>query len=272
MPDVSKDLVELLVYVILPESVDCLANHVLGISHFSFHTKASWVARLTVRSWMLEEGKAENPEEGKEALSSGEKSKALGRGLHLSKSHQGKEDDPIVLPGRLLPALKQLDKTRYDEHNLRPMRVVLRVSSIITSTNSFGDFSKTAIISKIIPGSKLRRAGEKAQQLWRIFVHQPQTARCLVFLLLLGMLCQEIAKQFRDAANYFVNILNLDVSLRRNILVPCLHTLINNFNNRIVFSEAISTTSNIRIPSGHCGWFCGAWSLFTSCRTVSMRP
>lgn len=64
----------------------------------------------------------------------------------------------------------------------------------------------------MMPGSKLRYAGEKAQELWRIFVHQPQTARCLVFLLLLELLIQEIEKQYMDAAAYLIGKLNLDVS------------------------------------------------------------
>ncbi|KXX80757.1 hypothetical protein MMYC01_203952 [Madurella mycetomatis] len=78
------------------------------------------------------------------------------------------------------------------------------------STTAFGDFSKTTIITKILSGSKLRRAGEEAQRIWRVFVHQPQTARCLVYLLLLGLFCQEIAQQYSKAADYFAKTLKLD--------------------------------------------------------------
>jgi hypothetical protein len=200
MPDVSKDVVELLVYVLLPDSVDCLANHVLGFSRFSLHTKARWVAKVTVRGW-----KCEKHEENRfsEAPGSGTQSP--------SKSHHGNEDR-IYLPEDLKEGLKKLDKRKYKDYMDQPKMVVSTISSIITSTNVFGDFSKTAIISKIIPRSKLRSAGEKAQELWQRFVHQPQTARCLVFLLLLGLLCQEIAKQYEEAANYFVDILKFDVS------------------------------------------------------------
>ncbi|KAK3306496.1 uncharacterized protein B0T15DRAFT_142763 [Chaetomium strumarium] len=106
-------------------------------------------------------------------------------------------------------ALEQLSRTdEYEaiKEKAKSKMLVLNASSVVLSTSPFGDFSKMTIISKILPGSKLRRAGDEAQKLWRLFVHQPQTARCLVFLLLLGLLCQEIAKQYNIAVDHLVSI------------------------------------------------------------------
>ena len=177
----SKELVELLVFVLHPESVDCLANHLLGFSRYSSHAKEPWLARITLRSWRLEDY----------------------AGDWACSENEG---DPILVPDKVKEALmnSKLDPAK---------RVAPPLSSIVISTNAFGDFTKTTIVSKIMPGSKLRYAGNKAQELWRMFVHQPQTARCLVFLLLLELLILEIEKQYRDAADYLIGILRLDVGL-----------------------------------------------------------
>ncbi|KAK5652663.1 hypothetical protein OQA88_10257 [Cercophora sp. LCS_1] len=84
------------------------------------------------------------------------------------------------------------------------------------STNPFGDFSRTTIVPRVIPGSKLKFATEKAQDLWRTFVHQPQTARCLVFLLMLEVLVEEIENQYHGAAAYLIDKINLNDNLLGN--------------------------------------------------------
>jgi len=42
--------------------------------------------------------------------------------------------------------------------------------------------------------------------------HQPQTARCLVFFLLLGKMCEVITVCYEEAMNTLSSILKLDVS------------------------------------------------------------
>ena len=189
------DLVETLVFVIHPESVDCLANHLLGLSRFSCHADEPWLARITLRSWHLADA---------EPIPASE--------TDLGWANSKREDDPIQLPEQFEMALEKLDLAKYKEHLKNPKRIVLALSSLVISTNPFGDFSRTSIVSNIIPGPKLRYAGGKAQNLWRMFVHQPQTGRCLVFLLFLGLLAQEIEKQYIDAAGHLIGNWNLKVS------------------------------------------------------------
>jgi hypothetical protein len=53
---------------------------------------------------------------------------------------------------------------------------------------------------------------EHAQIVWQKFIHQPQTGRCLVFLLVAGQLCQKITKTYKDSIDRLTSILELDVS------------------------------------------------------------
>jgi hypothetical protein len=121
------------------------------------------------------------------------------------------DDEPIFLPQTLKKSLEMVSKSMSKKEEDEPHQVVLKVSSIIISTNRFGNFSKCSVITDLIFDCKLRKLAEVMQELWQKFIHQPQTARCLVFFLILGLLCQEIARRYEDAMNHFVRLLNLGV-------------------------------------------------------------
>jgi hypothetical protein len=171
----------------------------LGFSRFFCHTGEPWLARITLRSWHLEDY---------------DQAKWNTTVKPEAWANSRKEDNPIQLPKKFEKALEKLDPDKYKEHRGQEHTkiIVLSLSSMVISTNPFGDFSRTTIVSNIVSGPKLQHAGNKAQELWHMFVHQPQTARCLVFLLFLGLFAQEIEKQYIDAANHLIGNWNLDVS------------------------------------------------------------
>lgn len=101
------------------------------------------------------------------------------------------------------------------------------VASIILSTNSFGDFSKCTAVAEFIDHGKMNDIAKEARQLWQKFIHQPQTARCLVFFLLLGKICKALTEQYVDAIYKLSCLLPLDVGLhltRVEALVHCHQT------------------------------------------------
>jgi hypothetical protein len=51
-----------------------------------------------------------------------------------------------------------------------------------------------------------------ARKLWQQFVHQPQTGRCFVFILVLGKMVQKITETYNVSINKLTSILELDVS------------------------------------------------------------
>lgn len=88
----------------------------------------------------------------------------------------------------------------------------LDVSSVVISTNSFGDFSKVTVVSELISEDDMKEIVESARKLWQKFIHQPQTARCLVFFLLLGEMCQKITLNYNEAIKRINFISQLNVS------------------------------------------------------------
>lgn len=200
----SKTQLQLLAYVLHPESIDCLNSHILRVSEFSCQKQDAWVARITLRSWSRQElsqiGSAASPVPVNKT--------GLDRFLSV-------EDDLITLPHHLEEPLRAVNNLSFDPTTSHC--VDLKISSITLSSNAFGDFSKCSIISEIIPPDKLKKLGEDARELWQKFTYQPQTGRCLIFLMTLGLLCQEIARESRDAMDYFVRILDLDVSCASSV-------------------------------------------------------
>jgi len=140
------------------------------------------------------------------------------KGIKASEDDDYSVDDrPIFLPDNLKESLKGFDPSTFEEEVQHPSQVELNVSSFVIKTNDFGDFSKCSIISEIIPNPRLRRLGYEAQIIWQRFIHQPQTARCLVFLLILGLMCQEMAGRFKEALRYFVSVTHLNVSRQLSV-------------------------------------------------------
>jgi hypothetical protein len=133
------------------------------------------------------------------------------------------EEMCISLPESLAKALRRLDKdgsrirnqltpsTENTEEAVLLYRAVPKASSIIISTNPFGDFGKCSVISEILTEPTMVHLCEKAKEVWQKFVHQSQTGRCLIFLLFLASTCQAMAIQYEVALGYFVRLIKLDV-------------------------------------------------------------
>jgi hypothetical protein len=196
---IPREVLELLVYVIHPESAACLGDHVLNLSSFSCRTGDTWVASITLRSWRVESEPVEKNKKGK----------------RIEKREDLSDTSPEDCHDFRLPLnLKQVwvQKKGVGEDTIfKP-----EVSSIVLSTNSFGDFSKCTVVSGLFPDNKRDEKMESivkdARILWQKFIHQPQTARCLVFFLVLGKFCHEITDHYEKAIEKLSSILKLDVS------------------------------------------------------------
>ncbi len=219
VPDKSRDILELLVYVIHPESAACIGNHILKFSQFSCQRRDTWVASITLRSWRKgSKPQADKTAIGKQTDTAKAKKKTHWRTRYpekedvASKRRMGpfqpgfSDDNPISLPTKMKSAWK--DVAGIDENLI----FELDMSSIIMSTNSFGDFSKCTIISELLDENQMKSIVEAARKLWQKFVHQPRTARCLVFFLLLGELCKQITEHYEENIKTLTYILKLDVS------------------------------------------------------------
>jgi hypothetical protein len=187
---------DLLAHVIHPESAACLGNHIIRFCQFSCRKGETWVASITLRSWRVDSNGPPSDDDQSQAF---------------------KDDEPIYLPQKFkkvwgYASQKKKKKLGLEKLNLEELSFELDVSSIVISTNAFGDFSRCTVVSKLIGNDDMKDIVQEARQLWQKFIHQPQTARCLVFFLVLGKICQRITQNYKKAVELLTSILELNVS------------------------------------------------------------
>ncbi|KLU80931.1 hypothetical protein MAPG_00027 [Magnaporthiopsis poae ATCC 64411] len=183
----SRDIMGLVVYVSHPESAACLNSHLLKFPRFDCLNGDMWKARITLRSWQWPEGQIRRRSRAPVKSAPVEPLPCTGEYTY---------DESICLPDHLKAGLH----AHQPEFNVNYQ---LKVSSFVLSTTLLGDFSKCTIFSDLIPEQEAEQLAKDSAEIWEIFVHQPQTARCLVFLLVLAKLCQEIASDCETAIYHF---------------------------------------------------------------------
>ncbi len=196
-----RSLVDLLFYVVHRAGGTNFGNHCFNFPNFYCDTRETWVAGITLRNWAVS-GTGPSPTETRSTFA---------------------EEEPIYLPQHLRTTWERADleevwkgkdaKTKFCL--LETLSFELETSSIIVSTNRFGDFSKCTVISDLISNDDMKLIVEEARKIWSIFIHQPQTGRCLVFLLVLGFLCRSIEKEYDQGIGILTPILSLNVSTNR---------------------------------------------------------
>jgi hypothetical protein len=69
-------------------------------------------------------------------------------------------------------------------------------TSLVISTNPFGEFGKCTVISKIVPELTYLNVARQVFTLRAVFAYLPSVARCLIFLAFLGTLCDGMSTQY----------------------------------------------------------------------------
>ncbi|KAI1158017.1 hypothetical protein F5B18DRAFT_642755 [Nemania serpens] len=190
----KESIVQMLVFVIHPEAATGLSNHVLHVPRFSFLKGPAWTTSITLGSWMLTDRKLDTLQQ---------------QNVLMAKEF-------IQLPDELKRELQKEESPKDEYSALKFLRrsdsgVSFSLSSVILSTNAFGDFSRCTIISEGVDDDlksdrdELRELVEISNETWQLFVHQPQIGRCLVFLHVLGMLCTRLCENYRGTIAEFAS-------------------------------------------------------------------
>ncbi|PVH70672.1 hypothetical protein DL98DRAFT_618564 [Cadophora sp. DSE1049] len=198
----DKSLVVHFIYVFHPESADAFSDNIFKISQFSCTNRDMWVTNITLKSWSFARTQWSFPERPCQA-------KQAFYGPTLVKTDVS-ADELIELPLYLHKALGEFQQAIHDREDKFPGQIRFSSSSIVLSTNNFGDFSKCSIISELISEATLKQLEKELPILWQRFIHQPQTGRYLVFLLILGYLCHAIALELQEAVDFLTTIINIE--------------------------------------------------------------
>ncbi|KAH8901092.1 hypothetical protein GQ53DRAFT_814577 [Thozetella sp. PMI_491] len=194
----SIDLNDAMIYVVHPEAATCIGNHQLRFSRFACQRGQTWVSHITLRYWR--------------PCTEGTSTDVI--------APQVSADDAVksLIDDRAIPLPSNLANIWRDKVESNDLRFVPEVSSMIISTNDFGDFSKFTIFSDLLDNDKGETEAlvEEARKVWQKFVHQPQTARCLVFFLVLGKIVSKITSHYEGALRHIRRIQDLDTTFKRS--------------------------------------------------------
>jgi hypothetical protein len=183
-------LLEAFAYMWHAELLDGFEDHFGDVSTFS-HTPSlenTWTARITLFHWGI------SPFEERNVPGKEEK--------HLANSVFPSEKTFIKPRERRRPLSRHIARLDGGDRETESPKQVHYISkkpestTIVMTTNALGDFVKCSIVSRIVPEHSLHLFSRDASEVWSMFVNQPQTARCLLFLLLLGVVCEAIAAKF----------------------------------------------------------------------------
>ncbi|KAK4121815.1 hypothetical protein N657DRAFT_98270 [Parathielavia appendiculata] len=227
----APGLLKLLLYVLHPEMIEGFKNHVMKVSRFGRPNATDGVvAHITLRSWSrstaalpphhhMEEDKIEFPEQLKGTLDrvrKKEEPRLMGEEkIKRTNEHVKIERDAVAiqdescLGGANATAVNRGSGKGNDGEKDLPI-FELKVSSVGISTNEFGDFSKCSVITDLVDETDLIELGDTIQDIWDSFIHQPQTGRFLVFAVILGCLCERMAREYRQLIKEFFEEMNLD--------------------------------------------------------------
>ena len=192
----TRPLVKAFVYMWHTESMDAFDNHLGTLSQFSSTRKDSWICQVTLMYWSLAQAPTSSSDNGS-----------------ATETVQGYSEDgrkPYKFPPKDLREKKKKGTRRKGAYHV----VRQDASSIIISTNQLGDFGKTTIISRLIDEAAMERLSGAALEIWNAFIQQPQTARCLVFLVLLGEVCDEMSSRYERILKELTTVLGLGVSTK----------------------------------------------------------
>ncbi|KAI0382257.1 hypothetical protein F5Y04DRAFT_51599 [Hypomontagnella monticulosa] len=202
------------------DSRDCFINHDKRFPDFSCQNGSTWIARITLRSWSK---RRPGPRHGLESQHNRPISNNTEKFLESSSSvgfsssggHSAtptEQDAPIRIPETLETALRSMNDDLFNLEEGGLGSVELEVSSVVLSTNNFGDFSQCTVLSDLLNRESQKLLGDQCKDLWEKFIHQPQTARCLVFLTILGILCEHMANDYRIAMDYLIQTFKIEKS------------------------------------------------------------
>ena len=199
MQYLNQAIVGAFVYMWHQESMNCFGAHLGTVSRFCWTNKTDrWAVEITLRYWTLEGKFSRDP---KHPDHPGYYNGSCG-GNRPDESLLDNEDRTLIkLPNSLI------------DHGQKDFEAIPMASSIILSTNHFGDFGQCTVISEIVPELEMYRACETALRITEEFIHQPRTARCLIFFVHLGCTCEAISGEIEVVARAIVFRMKLDVSL-----------------------------------------------------------
>jgi len=216
------------------DALDTFDDHLGGLSHFSdFYKRVSsggddlWITSITISHWGLQNEMQsriskmvyENEERAREA-----RVKKLSEQFLKEQTHEKTElvSDGIIthFPPKTVSDNRG-KKSTPGRRRKDPLSTIRQFSmSLVMTGDPNGQYWTCTLVSDLIDEESVLQYTMEARQICQMFIHQQYTARALVFILLLGYLCDSLSIECENFMDELTSIMGMDVSKLRVIVKP----------------------------------------------------
>lgn len=140
---------------------------------------------------------------------------------HPERFYEGRSKGPFPPPSIAnLPLLDVSNKSGKRTTFKAPKIVEIeeRSSCLVVTGDSHGFFWVCTIWSSLTKHKALALPINSLPAVLQLFIHQQASGRCLVFLILLGHLCEKLADEYESMLNQLNTVVDLGVSLHEHFI------------------------------------------------------
>lgn len=186
------------IYLWHPDALDTFGNHFGTASRFLDNRETTWTTSITVSHWSLKAD--EDP---------------------VDKFDEGRY-------GGMFPPQKVVTLVpRGGQGNSEAQKIIERCSSVVITGDQYGYFW---ICSAWCPLTT--DLDENLPSVLQTFLHQQASGRCLIFLILLGHVCEKLANDYGDILNRLDEVVELGVSKCKSIAFMFLMTSVSRYRKK----------------------------------------
>ena len=171
-------------YVWHPDALDTFDNYFSSNAHFSDIRENLWTTTVTIPHWRL----VKNSNLAITPVSSDQ--------FHEGELNANRKD------GIFSPEPHSIDGVSLEE----------RSSSLVITGDSQGYHWMCSIWSSLLDGEAVQSYTPHFRQVLHLFIHMEATSRCLIFLIILGHICEKLAHEYSRIVKYLDSVAELGVS------------------------------------------------------------
>jgi hypothetical protein len=174
-----------------PDALDTFENHFGSTPHFSDARESLWTTSITIPHWKL---------------ISSERLLNPCNPFYEGKLNAGRNTD-IFPPPDVGSTGKALEE---------------RSSSLVITGDSSGHNWICSVWTSLAGSQTIKESMERLLRILHLFIHKQTTGRCLVFLLILGHICEKLAVEYTSILEYLDSVVQLGVSrcFHHEVILP----------------------------------------------------
>jgi hypothetical protein len=181
-----------------PDALDTFDSYFGSSSRFSDTREAMWTTTITISHWSIKEAKLPKAQ--------------------TDRFYEGRIKG--LFPPDSIAALSLLEAEKGSGKSMsindkppKTVEIEERSSSLVVTGDSHGVFWVCTIWSSLTKHKALASHINSLPAILQLFIHQQVSGRCLVFLIILGHLCEKLAEEYENMLDELNKVVDLGVSI-----------------------------------------------------------